>query len=102
MRIVFLTCPQNQGIPLLRQLIQERLVAGGNIIPGVRSLYRWKGEVRDEPEEILLLETSDRRVEAMIARLQELHPYEVPKILAWEPQEGPLDYFQWVEMETQK
>jgi periplasmic divalent cation tolerance protein len=49
---------------------------------------------------VLLMETSDSRVDAMMKRLRELHPYEVPKILTFEPKEGPVDYMQWVEQET--
>jgi periplasmic divalent cation tolerance protein len=100
MRIVFVTCPPNQAAPMLRQLVEEALVAGGNIMGGVRSIYRWKDKICDEPEEVLLMETSDARVEALMKRVRELHPYEVPKILTFEPREGPSDYLQWVEQET--
>lgn len=100
MRIIFVTCPKEQGADLLRQLLEERLVAGGNIISGVRSLYRWKGQICDEPEEILLMETTEARVAAMMARLQEIHPYKVPKILTFEPQEGLTAYLDWVSDET--
>jgi periplasmic divalent cation tolerance protein len=100
MRIVFVTCPPDKAEPLLRQLVEESLVAGGNIIPGVRSIYRWKGQICDEPESVLLMETSNARVYAMMRRLKELHPYEVPKILTFEPKEGPLEYMQWVDEET--
>ncbi len=100
MRIVFVTCPPDHGHRLLRQLVEERLVAGGNIISGVRSVYRWREEIRDEPEEVLLMETADDRVVAMTDRLREIHPYEVPKILTFEPREGPADYLAWVHDET--
>ena len=100
MRIVFVTCPPEDADRLLRQLCEERLVAGGNIISGVRSLYHWKGEVCDESEAILLMETADDRVEAMMDRLQEIHPYDVPKILTFEPKEGPANYLAWVRAET--
>jgi periplasmic divalent cation tolerance protein len=100
MRIVFVTCAPNQGAPLLRQLVEEALVAGGNIISGVRSIYRWKGQICDEPEEILLMETSDTHIDALMQRIRELHSYEVPKILLFEPREGLSDYLQWVEAET--
>lgn len=100
MRIVFVTCAPNQGAPLLRQLVEEALVAGGNIISGVRSIYRWKGQICDEPEEILLMETSDGQIDALMKRVRELHSYEVPKILMFEPREGLGDYLQWVEQET--
>lgn len=100
MRIVFVTCPPDHGHRLLRQLVVERLVAGGNIISGVRSIYRWREEICDEPEEVMLMETADDRVEAMTERLREIHPYEVPKILTFEPREGPADYLTWVHDET--
>lgn len=100
MRIVFVTCPPNHAASLLRQLVEESLVAGGNIIAGVRSIYRWKDKICDEPEEILLMETSDACIEALMKRVPELHPYEVPKILTFEPREGPFDYLQWVEHQT--
>lgn len=100
MRIVFVTCPPDQAASLLKQLVEESLVACGNIISGVRSIYRWKGQICDEPEAVLLMETSDTRVDAMMNRLKELHPYEVPKILTIEPKEGLLAYLQWVEQET--
>jgi periplasmic divalent cation tolerance protein len=100
MRIVFVTCPPGKGAELLRALCEERLVAGGNIVSGVRSMYWWKGELRDEPEEMLWMETADDRVEAMMARLRALHPYEVPKIVTFEPKEGFSEYLAWVFAET--
>ena len=100
MRIVFVTCPPKKGYEFLKILLEERLVAGGNIISGVRSLYHWKSEIRDEQEEILLMETSEAKVEAMINRLKTLHPYEIPKILTFEPNEGLAEYLNWVVLET--
>jgi periplasmic divalent cation tolerance protein len=100
MRIVFVTCGPNQAAPLLRQLVEESLVAGGNIIGGVRSIYRWKDKICDEGEEIIFMETSDACVELLMKRIGELHSYEVPKILTFEPKEGPADYLRWVEEET--
>jgi periplasmic divalent cation tolerance protein len=85
---------------MLRQLVEESLAAGGNIISGVRSIYRWKDKICDEQEEILFMETSHTRVDALMKRIRELHSYEVPKILTFEPREGPADYLQWVELQT--
>ncbi len=84
----------------MRALVEERLVAGGNIVPGVRSIYRWKDAICDEAEEALFMETSDARIDAMIARVRELHPYETPKVLAFEPREGSPAYLAWVDAET--
>ncbi len=101
MRIVFVTAPPDEAPKLLRALVEERLVAGGNIISGVRSIYRWKEEICDEPEAVLLMETSDTRVGPMMDRIKELHSYDVPKVLTFEPKEGPADYLRWVEDETE-
>jgi len=102
MRIIFVTCPPGKGAELLRALCEERLVAGGNIIPAVRSIYWWKGELRDDAEEMLWMESEDDRIEPMTTRLRELHPYEVPKILTFAPNDAHLDYLQWVRAETRR
>ncbi len=67
----------------------------------MRSIYHWRDEICDEHEEVLLMETAADRVEAMTRRLREIHPYEVPKILTFEPRERPPDYLAWVRAETQ-
>ncbi len=100
MRVVFVTCPPEGGAPLLRALVAERLVAGGNILPGVRSIYWWKGEIREEAEEVLLMETAADRMPALLARIPALHPYEVPKIISFAPTEGLPAYLAWVADET--
>ncbi len=100
MRIVFVTCPPDAGGKLLRSLVEERLVAGGNVLPGVRSIYRWRDRVCDEPEEVLLMETAADRVPAMMDRIVQLHPYEVPKIVCLSPEEAHPPYLAWVRSET--
>ena len=100
MRIIFCTTAPGDAIPLLRALLTERLVACGNVLPGVRSLYWWKGEICDDPEELLIMETDSSNIEDKIARIAELHPYDVPKILAVEPAEGLPAYLQWAAAHT--
>lgn len=99
-RIVMMTCPPGGAAALLRTLVEERLVAGGNIIPGVRSIYRWKGQIEDDAEELVWMETSEAQVPALMTRARELHPYETPKILTFDPLEGPQDYVAWVWEQT--
>lgn len=100
MRIVLCTCPPGDGPRLLRALLEERLVAGGNIIPGLRSLYWWEGAIQDEAEELLVMETAADRVEAMTEHLRGLHPYEVPKIVTFDVEETLPDYLTWVRAMT--
>ena len=100
MRIVFVTCPPDQADKLLLTLLEERLVAGGNIIPGVRSHYWWEGKVCTDEEAILLMETAADRVEAMKARLLQIHPYETPKIITFAVEEHTEPYYEWVQAMT--
>lgn len=77
-------------------LLAEGLAACVNIVPGLRSVYRWKdGIVRDD-EVLLLMKTTAHRYGRLQARLEQLHPYEVPEILALEVSEGIAAYLEWV------
>jgi periplasmic divalent cation tolerance protein len=100
MRVVFVTCPPGKSVEILKTLVQERLVACGNIVPHVRSVYWWKDQICDDAEEIVWMETATDRIDAMMKRLKEIHPYEVPKILTFDPKEGLPDYLAWVNAET--
>ena len=84
------------------QLLDARLVACGNIVPGVRSLYWWKGEICDDPEELLVMETAAEDIDATIAAIQQRHPYEVPKILAISPDEVLPAYLAWAREQTRR
>ena len=100
MRVIVCTAPPGGGERLLRSLLEERLVACGNILGGVRSLYWWDGAVQDEAEELLLMETTAEDIAEKIQRIRELHPYEVPKILALEPTDVLAAYRDWARAET--
>lgn len=96
MRVLICTITAGQGADFLRELLDARLVACGNIVAGVRSLYRWRGEICDEPEELLVMETAAEGIDATIAAVRQRHPYEVPKILALSPDEVLPAYLDWV------
>ncbi len=71
-----------------------------NLVPGLRSIYRWKGEIADDPETLLVMKTSTGRLAALAERLQTLHPYEVPEFLALEPDQGLESYLAFVGEQT--
>lgn len=81
---------------LARALVEEQLAACVNIVPGVRSIYRWEGAVADEPEIVCVVKTARDRLERMSARLRELHPYSVPELLVLSPSDGAQAYCDWV------
>lgn len=80
----------------VRQLVEEKRVACGNIIPGVESIYRWEGKVETSPEVIVLFKTPAAAYSALEARIRELHSYEVPEILSFRACAGLPSYLRWV------
>ncbi len=98
---VFVTAPNvDVAATLAHRLVEERLCACANLIPSVRSIYRWKGAISDEMEALLVLKTSAPRVAALQARIGELHPYEVPEALEVPVESGPAAYLQWLSEST--
>lgn len=80
-----------------RALVEERLVACANLLPGARSLYRWQGRPQDEREVVVLLKTRKQDWTALLSRLHELHPYETPELLAVRVAAGAPRYMAWLE-----
>lgn len=87
---------------LTRTLVDERLVACGHVVEQVRAVYRWQGEVHDEPEARVALHTRCSLVPAVVTRVRELHPYEVPCVLALPVAGGDPAYLDWVRAETRE
>lgn len=101
MRVIYVSCRTEDARALASRLVEERLVACASIVPRVESLYRWEGRIEREDEAVLLLETSDAATSAAIARIEALHAYEVPKIVAIEVAETTRAYGAWVDAETE-
>jgi periplasmic divalent cation tolerance protein len=83
-----------------RTLVEERLAACGHTVAAVRSIYRWQGSVHDEPEARVALHTRRSLVPAIVARADELHPYDVPCVLALPVVGGNPAYLAWIDAET--
>lgn len=77
-------------------VVQEGLAACGNLVPGVESIYRWKGTVETAQEILVIFKTTARCYPALEKRLRTLHPYEVPEIVAFPPNAGLPAYMDWV------
>jgi periplasmic divalent cation tolerance protein len=91
---------EDEGVRLVRTLLDRRLIACGTIVPGVRSLYRWEGRTADEREVMILLKTRSARVDSLRAAFEELHPYQVPEMLALPVEAGMEKYLAWINAET--
>ncbi len=81
---------------IARTLVEERIAACVNIVPGITSIYRWKGAVEQEGEVLLVIKTMADRVEALKARLVELHPYELPEVVVIPIAGGHAPYLAWI------
>lgn len=100
-RVVLTTCPdESSASRLARTLVEERLAACGNVVPGLRSIYRWEGEVRDDPEALLVLKVATSGLAELADRLVALHPYDVPELVALPVERGTAAYLEWVVEET--
>ena len=89
-----------EALRIGRAAITERLAACANIIEGMRSVYWWNGAVQDGREAVLILKTTEDRLEALIARVRELHSYDCPCIEALPVVAGYAPFLDWVEGET--
>lgn len=100
-RTVLSTAPDEaSGRALASALVEEGLAACVSVVPGVTSVYRWGGEVRAEGEVLLVAKTTAAVVAALTARLVELHPYDVPEVLALDVGGGHGPYLDWVASEV--
>jgi periplasmic divalent cation tolerance protein len=99
--VVFSTVPNREtGLRIGRTLVEQRLIACANLVPGLTSVYRWDGEVREEDEVLLLMKTRQTRLAELTERLTALHPFEVPELLAVPVEAGLPAYCAWVVAET--
>lgn len=99
--IVFVTVDTPEtGLKISKALVSERLVACVNILPGLRSVYQWKGKVMDEGEQLLIMKTRGENFEPLKNRVLELHPYDCPEIVAFPIVLGHAPYLNWIEEET--
>ncbi len=99
--LVLVTAPTpEKAAELARALVSERLAACGNVVAGVRSIYRWEGAVQDESEALLLLKTTAGRFEQLRDRVLALHPYHVPEVVALSIEAGSRAYLDWIARET--
>lgn len=95
--VIHCTCPDDaSAATIASRLVEERLAACVQRLPGLRSTYRWDGRLEEATETLLLIKTGDDRIPAVFARVKALHPYDVPELVALDVREGDAAYLDWV------
>ena|SRR5579875_1831315 len=87
---------------IARELVERRLAACVNVLPGVQSVYRWQGAIEEESEITLLIKTTATRYAELEAAIRALHPYQLPEVIAVPIANGLPAYLDWVRQETKK
>jgi periplasmic divalent cation tolerance protein len=99
--IVHSACPDAATADAIaRVLVAERLAACVQVLPGVRSTYRWDGAIEQADEVLLVAKTDADRLDALTARVRALHPHELPELVAVEAAGGLAPYLAWVTEQT--
>jgi periplasmic divalent cation tolerance protein len=94
--VVLVTCPGEKANAIAQTLVGESLCACINILPNIRSVYRWEGDVTSEEESLLVMKTMDKIYARLEARIKEIHPYEVPEIICLKIERGSASYLNWL------
>lgn len=100
MNLVLSTCSAPEARAIAQQLVIDRYAACCNLLPQVESVYWWEGQVTTDQEVLMIFKVPSQGVSALMARLKEIHPYQVPEMLSIEVASGFEPYLAWVSRET--
>ena len=95
-RVLLCTAPPDRAESIATGLLERRLAACVNVLPGAQSLYWWKGEIQSDDESLLVIKTPANKVAALTDALPDLHPYDVPELLALPVESGLPAYLAWL------
>ncbi|NPA58396.1 MAG: divalent-cation tolerance protein CutA [Aquificae bacterium] len=99
--VVFITCPDKEtGRRIAFGLVENRLAACVNIIPGLNSIYFWQGKIEDDSEVLLVVKTRQELFEKLEKFVKENHPYTVPEIIGMPVVKGSAEYLNWIDETT--
>ena len=98
--VVFSTCDsEEQAGRIARELVEQKLAACVNILPGARSVYRWKGQMQDSAEWLLIIKSRRDLMDRLRSAIGKIHTYEVPELLAVPVVDGSESYLAWLDRE---
>jgi periplasmic divalent cation tolerance protein len=95
--VILITTPDHELADRIAvSLVEEKLAACVNIVPQIRSVYRWQGEVTRDSESLMIVKTTARRYPDLEKRVKELHSYSTPEVIALRIDRGSADYLEWI------
>jgi periplasmic divalent cation tolerance protein len=94
--VCLISAPEEAAAKLARLLVEEKLAACVNLLPGLKSTYWWEGKIEESAECLLFAKTDKRLVSALIKKVKAHHPYRVPEIISLRIKEGNRDYLRWI------
>lgn len=96
--MLYTTFPtREEALQVAKTLLEEKLIACANVVDGATSIFAWQGEVQQQREAIMFAKTTTEKTQAVFARVQALHPYELPSIVTLPIDGGFAPFLQWVE-----
>jgi periplasmic divalent cation tolerance protein len=100
-QVVFVTVPSREtAMEIGKAILNEKLCACANIIPGVTSLYWWQDKIQEDSEMLMIIKTREDLFESLKNKIVELHPYEVPEVVAMPIINGNEPYLKWIKNVT--
>jgi periplasmic divalent cation tolerance protein len=100
-RIVFITTPRDEANKLARTLVEMRLAACVNLTPRIESYFWWDDAVQHDEEALLIVKTTEAKLDDLMTYVAENHSYDLPEVIALPLSEGLPEYLAWIEKETQ-
>jgi len=99
--VVYVTVPNKEaGKKLAESIVKEKLAACVNRVPGIESVYEWKGEIQTDSEELLIIKTRESLLDALTEHVKANHEYDVPEVIALPITGGSLQYLEWIKNST--
>lgn len=99
-QVALITAPPSKAKEVARSIVGAKLAACVNIVPGITSVYHWKGAVEEDSESLLIAKTRSSLADRLIAHVREVHPYDVPEVIFTDVRGGLQEYLDWVRSST--
>jgi periplasmic divalent cation tolerance protein len=93
---------EEQAYQIARELVARRQAACVNVLPGVRSIYRWKGKICKDGELLLVIKTLEGEFDGVAETIRELHSYDLPEVLSFNVSQGEKNFLEWIQSSVDK